>query len=357
MKLGLGLYRHQLDSDHFQFAKQCGCSHVVVHLVDYFRSSHSNQPGDQPVGDDSGWGLAGDPKRIWEYDELVSLKKEINAAGLTWEAIENFDPAHWYDVLLDGPKKQQQLETLKQMIRNVGRAGIPVIGYNFSIAGVAGRIKGRFARGGAEAVGMDGAYDQPLPNGMVWNMVYDQHAAPGVVPSATHQELWQRLQDFLDAIIPVAEEAGVTMAAHPDDPPLSFVRGQPRLVYQPQLFQKLLELKHSPANALEFCLGTIAEMRDGDIYQAVDQYSRQGKLAYVHFRNVRGKVPHYRETFIDDGDVDMMRVLRILHGNLYDGVLVPDHAPQMTCDAPWHAGMAYALGYLQAALASVVKEA
>jgi mannonate dehydratase len=357
MKLGLGLYRHQLDQTHFQFAKQCGCSHVVVHLVDYFRSSRSNQPGDQPVGDDAGWGLAGDPNRLWEYDELMALKEEINAAGLIWEAIENFDPAHWYDVLLDGPKKQQQLENLQHIVRNVGRAGIPILGYNFSIAGVAGRIKGPFARGGAEAVGMDGAYDRPLPNGMVWNMVYDQHAEPGIVPSATHEQLWQRLRDFLDAIMPVAEEAGVTMAAHPDDPPLSFVRGQPRLVYQPSLFQKLLDLHKSPANALEFCLGTIAEMRDGDIYQTVDQYSQQGRLAYVHFRNVRGKVPHYRESFIDDGDVDMLRVLRILHRNSYDGVLVPDHAPQMACDAPWHAGMAYALGFLQAARAVVLGEA
>ena len=93
--------------------------------MDYFRSSRSNQPGDQPVGDDTGWGLAGDPDRLWTYEELAALKQEINAAGLELEAIENFDPAHWHDVLLDGPKKAQQLENLKTIIRNVGRAGIP----------------------------------------------------------------------------------------------------------------------------------------------------------------------------------------------------------------------------------------
>ena len=179
MKLGLGLYRHQLNAEHYRFARQCGCTHLVIHLVDYFRSSRSNQPGDQPVGDDTGWGLAGDPDRLWTYAELAAIKKEINAAGLELEAIENFDPAHWHDVLLDGPKKPQQLENLKTIIRNVGRAGIPIIGYNFSIAGVAGRVKGRFARGEAEAVGMEGPYDTPMPNGMVWNMVYDRNAAPG----------------------------------------------------------------------------------------------------------------------------------------------------------------------------------
>ncbi|MFO1488625.1 MAG: mannonate dehydratase [Verrucomicrobiota bacterium] len=353
MKLGLGLYRHQLNTEHFQFAKQCGCSHVVVHLVDYFRSSRSNNPGDQPVGDDSGWGLAGDPDKLWSYDELSALRKEINAQGLELEAIENFDPAHWHDVLLDGPKKKQQLENLKGLIRDVGRAGIPVFGYNFSIAGVAGRVKGRFARGNAEAVGMDGAYDKPMPNGMVWNMVYDRNAPPGVIPSATPEQLWGRLQDFLDALLPVAEEAGVKLAAHPDDPPMPTVRAQPRLVYQPHLYQKLLDLRPSPSNTLEFCLGSLAEMTEGNIYDAVESYSRQGKLGYVHFRNVRDKVPYYKETFIDDGEVDMLRVLKILKRNNYQGVLIPDHAPQMTCSAPWHCGMAYALGWMKAALQSL----
>jgi len=146
MKLGLGLYRHQLDADHYRFAKQCGCTHLVIHLVDYFRSSRSNQPGDQPCGDDSGWGLAGDPDKLWTFEELAAIRKEINAHGLELEAIENFDPAHWHDVLLDGPKKSAQINNLKTIIRNVGKAGIPVFGYNFSIAGVAGRVKGKFAR-------------------------------------------------------------------------------------------------------------------------------------------------------------------------------------------------------------------
>lgn len=350
MKLGLGLYRHQLDTEHYRFAKQCGCTHLVVHLVDYFRSSRSNQPGDQPVGDDTGWGFAGDPDRLWTYEELAALKREIQAAGLELEAIENFDPAHWHDVLLDGPKQAQQLEHLKTIIRNVGRAGIPVFGYNFSIAGVAGRVKGPFARGEAEAVGMDGPFNSPMPNGMAWNMVYDRHARPGAVPPATSEQLWERLKRFLDALLPVAEDAGVTLAAHPDDPPTATVRGQPRLVWQPHLYQRLLDLHPSSHNALEFCVGTLAEMTDGDVYEAVDHYSRQGRIAYVHLRNVRGKVPFYKESFIDDGDVDVLRVLRLLHENGFRGVVIPDHAPQMTCPAPWHAGMAYALGYLRAGL-------
>jgi mannonate dehydratase len=350
MKLGLGLYRHMLTRENFQFARQIGATHVVAHLVDYFKGGARNPRDNQPTGTESGWGLAGDPDVLWSLEELQALRREVEAAGLKLEAIENFDPAHWYDVLLDGPKKRPQMENLKIIIRRLGQAGIPVMGYNFSIAGVAGRVTGPFARGGAESVGMDGPLDAPMPRGMVWNMVYDPDAPAGPVPPVTHDELWRRVEDFLREIVPVAEEAGVKLAAHPDDPPMATLRGQPRLVYQPAHYQRLINLHSSPANALEFCVGTLAEMTEGDVCDAVDQYSRQGRLAYVHLRNITGKVPNYRETFIDDGDVDMVRVLRILKKNRFEGVIIPDHTPQLACGAPWHAGMAYALGYLQAAL-------
>src|SRR5690606_31493634 len=119
-------------------------------------------------------------------------------------------------------------------------------------------------------------------------------------------------------------------ALHPDDPPTPTVRAQPRLVYQPHLYQKVLDLNPSPANALEFCIGSLAEMTEGDIYDVIDTYSRQRRLGYVHFRNITGKVPTYKETFIDDGDIDMLRAISILHRNGFDGVLIPDHPPQMS---------------------------
>ena len=352
VKLGLGLYRHMLTAENFQFARQAGATHIVAHLVDYFRGGVHGAHDDQPTGTDFGWGLAGDPHQLWRLDELTALRRQVEAAGLQLEAIENFDPAHWHDVLLDGPKRGLQIENIKILLRRLGQAGIPIMGYNFSIAGVAGRTKGKYARGNAVAVGMEGPYDLPIPNGMVWNMVFDPNAPPGTLASITHDELWRRLQAFLDEVLPVAEEAGVRLALHPDDPPLPTVRAQPRLVYQPRFYQKLIDLNPSPANAMEFCVGTLAEMTEGDLYETVDRYSKQGRIAYVHLRNVAGKVPTYKETFIDDGDVDILRVLRILRANKFDGIIIPDHAPQMECAAPWHAGMAYALGYLKAGLSA-----
>ncbi len=355
MKLGFGLYRHMLDREHYRFAKQCGATHLVVHLVDYF-----NQAGprtDQPVsgGIGGGWGRAGDPEQLWTTDELLAIKKEIEAEGLVWHAIENFDPAHWHDVLLDGPRKAEQLEGLQQMIRAVGAAGIPVIGYNFSLAGVYGRVSGNWARGGAGGVGMEGVVDnEPMPDGMAWNMTLDETITGTSGRSRiSHDELWQRLGNFLTAVLPVAEEAGVTLAAHPDDPPVPRLRDTPRLVYQPDMYQRLLDIRSSASNGLEYCLGTLAEMTEGDIYEATESYAAQKKIAYVHFRNVRGKAPNYREVFIDEGDIDMLRILKILRKHDFQGVLIPDHAPQMTCPAPWHAGMAYTMGWMRNALQSL----
>jgi mannonate dehydratase len=354
MKLGFGLYRHMLNKKHFRFARQCGATHVVIHLTDYFRKTDAiNNSDNQPVGGSTGWGLSVAKDEIWSLESLKSIRMEINAEGLELEAVENFEPADWHDILLDGPKKLEQIEWLKQIIRNMGKVGIPIMGYNFSIAGVASRISSDFARGGAESVGMNGEDQTPIPNGMVWNMVYDQHANSGVIDKFSHEELWQRLDWFLKQIIPVAEEAGVRLAAHPDDPPMPYVRNTPRLVYQPILYQKLLDLHPSPNNSLEYCLGSLAEMTEGNIYEATEHYASQNAIGYIHFRNVKDKVPQYKETFIDEGDIDMHRIIGILKKNNYSGVLIPDHTPLMTCNAPWHAGMAYAMGYMKALLKEI----
>ena len=348
MELGLGLYKHMLTGDNYRFARQAGATAIVAHLVDYFRQGDGNPDDNQPTGGAAGWGRAGDPDRLWTVDELRALRREIEAEGLRLEAIENLDPAHWHDVLLDGPRRDEQMENVKTLIRRLGEAGIPILGFNFSIAGVGGRVTGPFARGGALSVGMEGRDDTPLPRGMVWNMVYDGDAPDEPLPALTADELWDRVRRFLAEALPVAEAVGVRLAAHPDDPPTDTLRGQPRLVNHPDLFQRFLDLHPSPANALEFCVGTVAEMEGGDVYEAVDRYSAQDRIAYVHLRNIRGKAPHYRETFIDDGDVDMRRVVALLRKNGYTGLLIPDHTPAMTCAAPWHAGMAYALGYMRA---------
>ena len=355
MKLGIGLYRHMLKPEYFQFAKQCGCTHLIVHLATYY-DSDSNVVTATDSKTNYGNSYAKDP--IWELDNLLALKREAAEYGLEIYGIENFSPADWYDVLLAGPKRDEQIEYLKKVIDNVGKAGIPAFGYNFSLAGVWGHQKKHAARGGAVSTCFDASLvdvDAPIPNGQVWNMTY----APwdgGYMPSVTYEEIWDRLKYFLERVLPAAEEGGVELALHPDDPPMPSLRGTPRVVYRPELYQKLIDLVPSSANKLELCLGSLQEMQsDRPIYDYLDQYIAQDKISYVHFRNVKGKVPCYDEVFVDEGDIDMFRVLKQLRDGGFQGVLIPDHTPLVTCGAPWHAGMALALGYMRAAFQMMEK--
>ena len=352
MKVGLGLYRQSLTPENFAFARQIGVTHIVAHLVDYFADTRLPDQRESPYG----WGVTENEGKLWTVDELRALKDTINAHGLQLAAIENFDPAHWYDILLGGPRRDQQIEDIKVLIQRLGQVGIPVMGYSFSLANVWGHVTGPFARGSAETVGFfgpDGPAETPIPLGTVWNMTYDLHAPQGTIGTVSEDTMWERLSDFLREVVPVAEESGVRLAMHPADPPVPVLRNTGRIGYRPEHLQRVLDTVPSRANALEFCQGTIAEMPDIDIYDVIDHFSRQDSIAYVHFRNVRGKAPHYEEVFVDEGDVDMQKALSIYVRNGFDGVIIPDHTPRLSCAAPWHAGMAYVIGYIRATLQSL----
>ncbi len=349
MKLGIGLYKSMLTPENFRFAKQIGCTHLVAHLVDYFQDQKIHGTD----GQGNTWGVTLNEGNLWSEDELKDLVRSIESEGLKLEAIENLDPAYWYDILLDGPKRDEQIAGIQEIIRRMGRAGIPILGYNFSIAGVWGHVVAKHARGGAEAVsflGEKGPEETPIPNGQIWNMIYSPEAEPGFIPSISSEQIWDRLGQFLKEVIPVAEESGVALAAHPDDPPMPTLRETPRLVYQPHLYRKLLDSFPSPANKLEFCLGTLQEMSEGNLMETIDEFSGRDAIGYVHCRNVRGKVPEYYEVFIDEGDIDVPQAMEILHRNGYQGLVIPDHTPLPECGAPWHAGMAHAVGYLRGIL-------
>jgi mannonate dehydratase len=354
MKLGFGLYRNMLNPNELRFAKQVGATHIVAHMPGI--QTETGAALAAKYGKQAGHGYSAPDDPMWSYEGLRDLKAMVNAAGLELEALENFAPSQWYDILLDGPRKREQYEGLKRVIRDLGRVGIPVMGYYFSVAGVWGQELAPRARGEAVSVGFTGPEEPPIPRGMVWNMVYDAEAfdpdrSDDHLPSVSDEEIRQRFGEFLNELAPVAEEAGVRLALHPDDPPMPALRGAHRLSYTLERYERALQMHPSPANCLEMCLGTMAEMQGGgDIYATVDRVSAAGRIGYIHFRNVRGKVPHYEEVFVDEGDTDMLRILGILHRNGYDGVLIPDHTPLMECAAPWHAGMAYAMGYIRAAM-------
>lgn len=319
MKLGLKFSLPHLTEENLRCAKQLGVTHIVV---------HSPRLGDRGV---------------LEYIELLRMRKFIEAQGLQVTAIENLPRDHWEDVLLAGPRRDEQLANVCQTIENMGRAGWPILGYYFGIAGVWGHWRAYTSGGGRGNAGLK-SFDYDL-----------------VKDAPTHEsgpvsvdEMWERFAYFLERAVPVAEKAGVKLAAHQDDPPAPELCGTGRLLTSHDNMQRLLDTVPSPANGLEFCQGTVAEMGPDKTIDAIRRFAGQQKIFYVHFRNVRGQFPSFDEVFIDEGDVDMLEAMRAYKEADFNGVITPDHTPRVEGDSGYgYRGRAFALGYIKALMQTV----
>ncbi len=156
----------------------------------------------------------------------------------------------------------------------------------------------------------------------------------------------ERRDYFLRELLPVAEEYGVQLAAHPEDPPVPVMRDAARILINPEAYEDLFRRFPSTSNCVEFCQGTFTEM-GVDIYEAIRSFGSRQKISYVHFRNVKGRLPDYTEAFIDEGDADMVKALQAYKDCGYTGLLMPDHSPDITCANPNETGMAFAVGYIK----------
>lgn len=270
----------------------------------------------------------------YDYSRLVQLKTRVENAGLRIAAIQNI-PTSWYDkILWNLPGRDEQIENYCRTIDNVGRAGIPILHYNFHAIRVWRTSRHTRDRGGALVT----SYDHAL-----------MENAPPERGELGYDELWENFEYFIRRIMPVAEKAGVKMALHPDDPPETPIAGAACLFVDVDAFQRVLDMVPSPSNGLLFCQGCYTEMVGTKVYDVIRHFGRQGKIFYVHFRNVAGQSPSFRETFIDSGDIDMFKAMQVYKEVGFEGVMIPDHLPHMIDDTPWgHRSNAYAIGYMRA---------
>jgi mannonate dehydratase len=154
-------------------------------------------------------------------------------------------------------------------------------------------------------------------------------------------------------VLPVAEQAGVTLALHPDDPPVPMLGGIARLFHNFDGFKRAMDDFDSSNHGLDFCMGCWSEMGPG-VLDAIRYFGERGKLAYVHFRDVQGHVPVFQECFLGEGNVDVVAAMRMLKGVGFGGFIIDDHVPQLVDDTSWgHRGRAHATGYIQALVAAV----
>ena len=169
----------------------------------------------------------------------------------------------------------------------------------------------------------------------------------------TDQQVWNNVTYFLEAVIPTAEEAGVRLALHPDDPPISPIAGVARVFRSHAALKRIVEIVPSDSNCLTFCQGTISEMPE-NVLDAIRYFGSRNKICLVHFRNVSGPVPKFAETFIDEGHVDMLEAMRLYKEVGYDGPFVDDHVPRMVGDPERQEhSTAFAMGYMKGLMKAV----
>lgn len=248
------------------------------------------------------------PKRA----DLITLRDRIAKFGTRLSVIEGYIP---HDRIVHGlDDRDEQIENFKSLLRDMGQAGVPICCYNFMPDDDWSRTSTNTPeRGGARvtAFNIDDLSNEPRP-------------------PISDAELWDNLTYFLEQIVPVAEEAGVRLALHPDDPPMSPLRGQSRIMRSVEAFERLVEIVPSEANGICFCQGSFAQMGD-DIPAAIRRLA--SRIHYVHFRDVHGRVPRFQETFHDNGDTDMYAAIRTYHEIGFDGPIRPDHVPILVGEA------------------------
>ncbi|QDU39083.1 Mannonate dehydratase [Maioricimonas rarisocia] len=270
--------------------------------------------------------------------ELSRIQELAGRFGMNVAVIEGYLPI---EQLKLGTDDGSELQAMKDLLRMMGDAGVKLLCYNFMSGTDWVRTRTDVpARGGATVTQFrlqDVARAQSL-NGSV----------PMPDSSITADELWQNLDRFLTELLPIAERAGVTLAMHPDDPPLAELMGRGRIMCTVESFERLVQNWSSAANRICFCQGTFAAM-GVDIPATIRRLGAH--IAYVHCRDTRGTPDDFVETFHDDGPTDMVAAMRAYREIGFDGPLRPDHVPVLAGEEgePGYTmlGRLYAFGYLR----------
>lgn len=272
----------------------------------------------------------------WEIHSLRAMQKRFADAGLNLQVIESSPPME--KVRLGLPGRDEEIEQIRTMIRTMGQLGIGVWCYNFMVYASWGRTSmATQSRGGALVTSFDLSQVPQFP------------IPPEMELSA--EKLWDNYRYFLERVLPVAEEAGVKMALHPDDPPLPSVGGAPRIMSSVKSFERVLDMAPSPFNGITLCQGNFTLMTD-DLPGLIEHFGGEGKISFVHFRDVRGTPEHFEETFHDDGKTDMLACMRAYQKVGYEGLLRPDHVPTLAGESNHNPGYEtlgrlFAIGYIK----------
>jgi mannonate dehydratase len=293
------------------------------------------------------------------YEDYVAFRERIESYGLTIAGCENgfISTPKFYDIAFGGPMRDQLIDLLAAEITDMGRAGIPILAYNWMPNSV-WRSGVTHIRGGTDVT----AWDSAAGDQSSIMDISDETQALLDEYDTSPENMWECLEYWIKAITPVAEAAGIRLGIHPDDPPVPELGGVSRLLGSFDAYKRLTSIVDSPYNGIEFCQGTFSEMedaKDDGIYEMIKYFTERDKVLYVHFRNVSDTIPKFHEAFINTGYVDMKRAMETYHAAGYQGVFMDDHCPEIVGDTAFpgnwggYRSRIFAQGYIQAMLEAV----
>lgn len=315
MKLALMLTPR--DEVRWKLARQIGVTHAIVGQLGLHRA-----PPDQYV------------------DLLAKAKGRYQEAGLKIAGLEG-DPIRFGRIKLGLPGRDGDITRFCRLLEAMGKVGIPMICYNFMARIGWYRTQTDIPeRGGAQTSGFD-------------NRIARQQG-PTELGEVSQEAIWENFTYFIQRVMPVAEKARVQMALHPDDPPITPLRGIGRIFINAEAFRKAIKLAPSPYNGLTFCQANFKAMGE-DLGALIKEFGSRRKIFFVHFRDIRGTAERFQETFHDNGPTDMPKMLKLYHQVGFDGPIRPDHAPTLvgeSNESPGYAmqGKILAIGYMKGIL-------
>jgi mannonate dehydratase len=292
---------------------------------------------------------AGDTKGYFDYADLLLLKTRLETYGLKIGSVGASAQWSWnYKWMMGLPGRDEQIENWQRTIRNMGAVGIPLFTYNIHALRFFRTSRHTPVRGGALSSSFDADLVKNAPlfaggRGTNMDLVPASHRHP-----ISEEQMWENLRYFLQAVVPVAEEAGVLMGLHPDDPQVPEIGGVARIIRSPEAYRRAIEMVPSKNNGLLFCVGCFTEM-GADVLKEIRYFGERKKIFWVHFRNITGTTEKFMENFPDEGQADLLAVAKALHKVGYDGYLTPDHPIRVEGDSDWgHRYWAYCFGFTKA---------
>lgn len=283
----------------------------------------------------------------WAVEDLERHREKVESYGISLDMVQlplsstPLEKSQSPHIMLGkSPERDREIESVCKLIENVSKAGIPAAKYNMNIIGIP-RSEREQGRGGSSN------------STFRWSKV-DQKAEPGIAGLVDEDTFWERIDYFLERVVPVAEANKVRIACHPHDPytPPGY-KGVTRVLGTVDGLKKFVQLHESPYHGLNFCQGTVTEMLDDpgeEIFDVIRWFGSRKKIFNVHFRNILGGKLDFMEVFPDEGSINMWEAIKVYKEVSYPYMLMPDHVPQISGENAREVAFGYCYGYIKALL-------